>query len=59
MASPNDAGQPPARSNNLSKAAAVLGAAGLLLYIMGVKRRHRLHNERETAEARRPERRDG
>jgi hypothetical protein len=59
MASPNDAGQLPARSNNLSKAAAVLGAAGLLLYIMGVKRRHRLDNERETAEARRSERRDG
>lgn len=59
MASPNDAGQPPARSNNLSKAAAVLGAAGLLLYIMGVKRRHRLDNEREIAEARRSERRDG
>lgn len=59
MASPNDAGQPPARSNNLSKAAAVLGAAGLLLYIMGVKRRHRLDNERENAEARRSERRDG
>jgi len=59
MASPNDAGQPPARSNNLSKAAAVLGAAGLLLYIMGVKRRHRLDNERGTAESRRSERRDG
>ena len=59
MASPNDAGQPPARSNNLSKAAAVLGAAGLLLYIMGVKRRHRLDNERETVETRRSERRDG
>jgi hypothetical protein len=59
MASPTDAGQQPARSNNLSKAAAVLGAAGLLLYIMGVKRRHRLDNERETAEARRSERRDG
>jgi hypothetical protein len=57
MASLNDAGQPPARSNNLSKAAAVLGAAGLLLYIMGVKRRHRLDNE--TAGARRSERRDG
>jgi hypothetical protein len=44
---------------NLSKAAAVLGAAGLLLYIMGVKRRHRLDNERETVETRRSERRDG
>lgn len=59
MASPTDAGQQPARSNNLSKAAAVLGAAGLLLYIMGVKRRHRLDNEREPAGGRRPERRDG
>lgn len=56
MASANDAGQPPARSTNLSKAAAVLGAAGLLLYIMGVKRRHRLDVEREAAEARRGER---
>jgi hypothetical protein len=57
MASPNDAGQQPARSNNLSKAAAVLGAAGLLLYIMGVKRRHRLDSE--AADARRAERREG
>jgi hypothetical protein len=58
MASPIDAGQPPIRSNNLSKAAAVLGAAGLLLYIMGVKRRHRMDSERDASEARRAERRD-
>ena len=59
MASPNDAGQAPARNNNLSKAAVVLGAAGLLLYIVGVKRRHRLDAEQELADARRAEGRDG
>lgn len=33
----------------VSKTAVVLGAAGLFLFIVGVKRKHRLHAERETA----------
>jgi hypothetical protein len=33
----------------VSKTAVVLGAAGLFLFIVGVKRKHRLDAERETA----------
>lgn len=35
------------KKNHMGKAALVLGAAGLLLFIVGVKRRHRLDDERE------------
>ncbi|MBW3572102.1 MAG: hypothetical protein KY467_13465 [Gemmatimonadetes bacterium] len=43
----------------VSKTALVLGAAGLFLFIVGVKRKHRLHAERETAERERAARDDG
>lgn len=33
----------------VSRTAVVLGAAGLFLFIVGVKRKHRLDAERETA----------
>ena len=35
----------------VSKTALALGAAGLFLFIVGVKRRHRLDAEREIGEA--------
>lgn len=35
------------------KAALLVGAAGLLLFIVGVKRKHRLHAEREGEAGRR------
>lgn len=47
-AKPNTAGQSPDNTNrNLSRAAMLLGAAGLFLYIVGAKRRVRLDAERE------------
>ena len=36
-------------AKTVSKTAVVLGAAGLFLFIVGVKRKHRLDAERETA----------
>ena len=40
----------------MSKTALALGAAGLFLFIVGVKRKHRLDTEREIAAERGPER---
>jgi hypothetical protein len=40
----------------VSRTAVVLGAAGLFLFIVGVKRKHRLDAERETATERQRER---
>lgn len=54
MATPNDAGQQPASSSkkkNLSRAALLVGAAGLFMFIVGVKRRHKLDDEREIGES--------
>ena len=46
----------PKKSRTASKATLALGAAGLFLYIVGVKRRHRLDAVAEApAEARRSE----
>ncbi|HEU0012676.1 MAG TPA: hypothetical protein VFQ45_03295 [Longimicrobium sp.] len=39
-------------SKVMSRTALVLGAAGLFLFIVGVKRRHRLDEERELGAAR-------
>lgn len=44
------------KKGGVSKTALVLGAAGLFLFIVGVKRRHRLDEEREIGYA--PRRRD-
>ena len=51
------------KKKGVSKTALVLGAAGLFLFIVGVKRRHRLDEEREIGfsrpdEPRRPARGD-
>jgi hypothetical protein len=43
----------------VSKTAVALGAAGLFLFIVGVKRKHRLDTERETAERERAGRDEG
>jgi hypothetical protein len=43
----------------VSKTAVALGAAGLFLFIVGVKRKHRLDTEREIAERERASRDEG
>ena len=42
------------RDKLMSRTAMVLGAAGLFLFIVGVKRRHRLDPEREIGETAKP-----
>ncbi|HEX5725543.1 MAG TPA: hypothetical protein VFX98_08750 [Longimicrobiaceae bacterium] len=42
--------------NGVSKTALLLGAAGLFLFIVGVKRKHRLDEEREAGEVERASR---
>lgn len=44
---------------SVSKTALVLGAAGLFLFIVGVKRKHRLDAERDVAAERERSNREG
>ena len=48
-----------AKKKMMSRGAVLLGAAGLFLYIVGVKRRHRLDDERVIGELPRPRKGDG
>ena len=40
-------GKPKSQKKTMQKAGLLLGAAGLLLFIVGVKRRYRIDDERE------------
>ena len=42
----------PVSNKNRNRAALLVGAAGLFMFIVGVKRRHRLDTEREVSDAR-------
>lgn len=56
MAEPRLARDRDGAKTGVSKTAVVLGAAGLFLFIVGVKRKHRLEAEREIATERQRER---
>ncbi|HEX8392445.1 MAG TPA: hypothetical protein VF665_08830 [Longimicrobium sp.] len=52
MPSSKDNGPVPVNNKNRNRAALLLGAAGLFMFIVGVKRRHKLDAEREITDAR-------
>jgi hypothetical protein len=57
MAEPRGSGTDrDAGKKGISKTAIALGAAGLFLFIVGVKRKHRLDAEREIGDERAPQR---
>jgi hypothetical protein len=52
MPSSKDHGPEPGSKKNRNRAALLVGAAGLFMFILGVKRRYRLDAEREITDAR-------